>query len=163
MRFPQRGIFICEIADSEGNGVEIERIRGDHGERLGICEEEIETGGMGVGGLERAFASFGKHLGIDVGYGYAGGGGFVDVGCVVKEAEGDVSSAARYVEHFPALGGGGRGGGGRGGETGVYRADEVVSGIWISRCYICKKILQIFKGNVKKSHHTSIVYGSPMT
>lgn len=163
MRFPQRSVFICEIADSKGNSVEIERIGGDHGERLGVCEEEIETGGMGVGGLERAFASFGKHLGIDVGYCYAGGGGFVDVGCVVKEAEGDVSGAASYVEHFPTLGGGGRGGGGRGGETRVYRADEVVSGVWVSRCYICRKIVQILKENVRKSKHTSIVDGSPVT
>lgn len=83
---------------------------------------------MRVGREEGAFAAFGEHGGVDVRDCYGGGGGVVDVCCVVEEAEGNVAGTAGDVEHCPAFrwGRGGRRFGG--GCAGVDGADKVVSG-----------------------------------
>lgn len=77
---------------------------------------------MSVGSSEGAFAALGKHLWVDIADCYGGGGCAVDSITVVEQAEGDVTGAASYVEHFPGRGGRGRG------AAWVKGANEMVSG-----------------------------------
>lgn len=64
--FAERGVFVGEVADAEGDGVEVDAIRGDGGEVFGVGDEPGEAGGMGVGGCEGAFAALGEHGGVYV-------------------------------------------------------------------------------------------------
>lgn len=88
---------------------------------LRVREEEGEPWGVGIWGLQRAFLSLGQHGGIDVTDRNGGGGVVIDGIAMMEEAEGYVTGSASDVEHFPGCRRGG------GGNTGVERADEVVS------------------------------------
>ena len=57
-----------EVADAEGDGVEVDCVGGDGGEVFGVGFEE--GGAVGVGGVFwalEALAAFGQHFGVDVG------------------------------------------------------------------------------------------------
>lgn len=119
----QGGGHVGEVADAEGDGVQVERVVGDGvaGEDLGVGLEEGQGGLVRGGQGEGALAADGEHGRVDV------GDGDVDVGVgvlrvrVLQHAEGDVASAAGDIEDALRLTQG------RGG-AGVEGGDEVVPG-----------------------------------
>jgi len=104
VRFPQCFVFVCEIADSERDSVEINRVVRDSEEVLGIGDEKFETRGVGVGGGQGALLALFEHGWVDVRDGYGAVGRGVYVRGMVEEPEGDVAGSAGYVEHLPAWG-----------------------------------------------------------
>lgn len=139
VRFPQRRRDVAEVADAEGDGVEVDRGVRDGGGRRGGGGEEGFGGGevFGVGAEEgegcllargeegRALFADREHGRVDVGDGHADGGVGVEDVRGVQHAEGDVAGAAGDVEDV--LRGAGVWAGGQGGEARVEGGDEVVS------------------------------------
>lgn len=102
VRFAQGGFFRREVANAEGDGVEVYACIWDHGEVLGVGFEEGEARGARVGRREGPLFSFREHVWVDVCDGDAGVRVIVDGGGVVEHPEGDVASTARDVEDVPA-------------------------------------------------------------
>lgn len=139
VRFPQRRRDVAEVADAEGDGVEVDRGVRDRGGRGGGRGEEGFGGGevFGVGAEEgqgrllargeerRALFADREHGRVDVGDGHAHRGVGVEDVRGVQHAEGDVAGAAGDVEDV--LRGAGVRAGGQGGEARVEGGDEVVS------------------------------------
>jgi len=131
-----------EVADAEGDGVQVYRCVGDGdgrgagggvegragGEVLCVGLEPGEGGLLRGGEGEGALLADGEHGGVDVGDGDADGGVGVGVVRVVEEAEGDVACAAGYVEDVLRR----LGRGGERGEARIQGADEVVSVLGVS-------------------------------
>ena len=101
--FAQGAVLMREVADAEGDRVQVDAGVGNSVERFGVGLQEFQTGGARVGGLQGALLALGEHVGVDVGDGDAGMHIVVDGGSVVQHAEGNVACAAGDVEDIPAF------------------------------------------------------------
>lgn len=101
--FFQRDVFVREVADAKGDGVEVDAVGGDHVEVLGIGFYEVQARGSCVWCLEGALLAFCKHVWVDVGDCDFGVGVVVDGRGVIEHAEGDVTGSAGDIEDVPAL------------------------------------------------------------
>jgi hypothetical protein len=105
----QGDILVGEVADAEGDRVQVDAGVGDHAEVLCVCLDEAEARRARVRRRQRALLALGQHGRVDVGDGHARVRVVVDVRGVVEHAERDVARAAGDVEDAHARGAGHRG------------------------------------------------------
>lgn len=122
-RLAEGGGYVCEVADAEGDGVEVDRVvRDGGGEGGGVGLEEGEGGLVGGGEGLGAGAADGEHGGVDVRDCEVDRRVRVGVDGVAEEAEGDVAGATGNVEDAEVQGRVG------GDEARGERGDELVPG-----------------------------------
>jgi hypothetical protein len=123
--FAEGFVFVREVPDTKGHGVEIDAGIRDGRQAFSVGFEEVYAAGGGVGRLREALAALGEHFRVDIRDGDVRGGVAVEGGGVVEHAHGDVAGAAGDVEDallFTGL----AGVAGVGVDARVEAADEVV-------------------------------------